>query len=90
MPASFNTLTASGHRRGIALDAARHRHRLVRRRLGDADDAHLAEAVEDGLVLAQGDLLRGLLEAAEVDVAGAALGVLELAPRHVELAPAAR
>src|SRR3954469_14912574 len=54
------------------------RDRLVRARLGDADDAGLLPAVEDGDVLGQRDVQRGLVERVEVDVLGAALGGAQL------------
>ena len=47
----------------------------MQRGLGDPDDRGGVEAVEDGGVLGARDPLRGLVEAVEVGVGGATVGV---------------
>jgi hypothetical protein len=51
---------------------------LVRRCLDHAGDAGGAPAVEHGGVLRAGDPARSLIQRAQLDVLGAAVGVLEL------------
>ena len=60
---------------------------LVRGALGDALDPAGLVAVEDGDVLAQGDLAHGLVQLGQVGAAGAAVDVVELDPRDLELGP---
>ena len=57
----------------------------MRGALGDPLDLPRPVAVEDGGVLGQGDAASRLLEPGEVEVAGAALGVVDLAALHGEV-----
>ena len=68
----------------IALAVVAQGDRLVRRGLGDADDACRLPAVEDGGVLRGGEIVGGAVEIAEVHVLRTAIGVGKLGTRERE------
>ena len=87
MPSRSSVSTASAVWRRVGVEVLAERDRGVRAGLGDATDAGVGPAVEDGDVLGVGDPLGGLVQRVEVDVVGAALEVVELgAARRVNAA----
>ena len=64
---------------GVPVGVALERDRIVRPDLDEPVDAGVGIAVEDGTVLGARQYRRRLVERRQVEVAGAAVGVLELA-----------
>ncbi len=71
-----------GDRRGIVAHIGREGHGRVGRLVPDADDARCRVPLEDGPVLGEGDLPRGVLHGLPVGVLGAPLDVVDRATVH--------
>ena len=76
-----------GHRVGVLRHVLAVHDRRMRGALGDALDPAGPVAVEDRHVLPDGDLAHRLVQLVEIDVDGAAVGVVQLHPRDLELGP---
>ncbi len=71
-----------GHRLGVLLHVLSEGERGVGARLGDAEDPGVRMAVEDGDVLGQSHLARGLVQLGQLDVVGTPVGVVQFLARR--------